>query len=287
MPGAAGTVAMPGTAGMAAPMAGNGAPLAGSVAMTAGMDALAGMGGMGGTDAPAGMGGTGMPMMREDLGMDAACTGAGTGGQPSDCQVVTIGDSYMEFGGIGTEYSLESISGRNYRNHAVAGTRILNGQIPGQYATAKAANPNIKTVIMTGGGNDIILDFFGNLIACQGAETEAALSPACIAALDEITVGVDDLMATMEADGVQDVFYVGYGHITANELSGTIERTKRVQGERCRDDDPTKTMRCHFVDPSDALGTMFGGDGIHPTDAGYDIIGTMVWERMQMEGALR
>jgi hypothetical protein len=133
----------------------------------------------------------------------------------------------------------------------------------------------------------VILDFFGNLIACQGAKTEADLSDACIQGLEEITVGVDELMATLESDGVKDVVYIGYGYVTNNELGGTIERTKRVQGERCRDDDPTKTMRCHFVDPSQQLIGMISGDGIHPTVAGYDVIAGMVWDRLVEEGARR
>ena len=202
--------------------------------------------------------------------------------------VITIGDSYMNLSvGSGIEYSLDKVTPTKYRHYAVSGTQILNGQIPGQYTSAKAANPDIKTVVMTGGGNDIILDFFGNLINCQGAKTEADLKPACVTALDKISAGVDKLIAEMAADGVKDVVYVGYGFVTSNELGGTIQRTIRVQMEKCLDNSATLRLRCHFVDPSQQLIGMIGADGIHPTVAGYDVIANMVWKRMQEEGVRR
>lgn len=260
------------TGGGATDVAGTGAAAGTSGTSNVDGGTVGDMGG-GATD---GGGGGQMMVPRTDLGQ----------GDGSD--VVTIGDSYMNLSaGSGIEFSLEKVSGRDYRNYAVPGTRILTGEIPSQYDAAKAENPDIKTVVMTGGGNDIILDFFGNLLACQGAKTEAELSPACITALDNITAGVDELINKMEADGVQDVVYIGYGFVTNNELGGTIERTKRVQGEKCRDDDPTRTIRCHFVDPSQQLIGYISGDGIHPTVEGYDIVGGMVWQRMQDEGVRR
>jgi hypothetical protein len=254
----------------------------GAGGVAGGLAGVGGVGGVGGEAGAAGMAGVAggvagsMAMPREDLGQ----------GDGND--VVTIGDSFMNLSlGSGIEFSLEKVSGRNYRNYAAPGTQVLNGQIPGQWTRAKNAGADIKSVIMTGGCNDIILDFFGNLLACQGAKTEADLSNACVAALEEITVGVTALMDTMETDGVLDVIYVGYGYVTNNELGGTIERTKRVQTENCRDDDPTKTMRCHWVDPSQQLIGKISADGIHPTVAGYDTIAEMVWQRMQDEGMRR
>jgi hypothetical protein len=38
----------------------------------------------------------------------------------------------------------------------VPGTLVLNEQIPGQYESAKIANKNIETVVITGGGNDTL-----------------------------------------------------------------------------------------------------------------------------------
>ena len=275
--GAAGSGTKPvatGAAGSTAPSGGAGTS-SGDAMGTAGM-----MGGEAGTSADAagttgGAAGTMGGDMREDQGE----------GDGQD--VVTIGDSYMNLNGVdGTEMSLDKITPTMYRPYAVPGTMILDGAIPSQWDQAKRANPNIKTVVMTGGGNDIILNL-GNLAACGGAATEADLSAGCLSALDDITAGVTDLINQLEKDGVQDVFYMGYAHVTFTELGGTLERTKHVQEMNCKDYDPARTIRCHFVDPADEIGTMIMGDGIHPTAAGYDAAAKKVYARMVSEGARR
>jgi hypothetical protein len=58
--------------------------------------------------------------------------------------------------GTGIQDSLRKVSGQRYRVYGVGGTQLLNGQIPNQYSQAKRDYPNIKTVIMTGGGNDLL-----------------------------------------------------------------------------------------------------------------------------------
>ena len=274
----AGMGAASGTAGAGMSTGSSGKPTTGNTASggstatgTGGMAAATG--GMTATDA-------GMPDDTDAMRMDE---GMGDGKD-----VITIGDSFMNLSvGSGIEFSLDKISPTKYRHYGVPGTQLLNGQIPSQYTAAKAANPDIKTVLMTGGGNDIILDFFGNLVACSGAKTEADLKPACTAALDKISAGADKMFAEMAADGVKDIVYIGYGYPTLNELGGTIERTKRIQAEKCVDNSPTLGVRCHFIDPSKELIGLISADGIHPTVAGYDVIAKMVWKRMMDEGVRR
>ena len=43
--------------------------------------------------------------------------------------------------------------------------------------------------------------------------------------------------------------------------------------------------RCHFLDSTVLDLTL--RDGIHPDDAGYDLIGQTVWKMMQDDGARR
>jgi len=245
---------------------------AGGATAGAGGD-TAGAGGEGG--AAGGTAGSMAGDMREDQGV----------GDGQD--VVTIGDSYMNLNGVdGTEESLDKITPTKYRHYAVPGTMVSDGAIPSQWDQAKRDNPDIKTVVMTGGGNDIILNLI-NLGSCSGAATEADLSQACLTALDGITAKVTELINQLEKDGVQDVFYMGYGRVTFAELGGTLERTRHVQEMNCLDYDPTRTIRCHFVDPADEIGTMIMGDGIHPTAAGYDKAAKKVFDRMVSEGARR
>jgi hypothetical protein len=49
----------------------------------------------------------------------------------------------------------------------------------------------------------------------------------------------------------------------------------------------TATPRCHFVDPVQQLMGKISGDGIRPTDEGYDILGKTVWDLMKAEGMRR
>ena len=48
-------------------------------------------------------------------------------------------------------------------------------------------------------------------------------------------------------------------------------------------------IRCHFVDPIGELAEPIPirADGIHPTAAGYDAVGQLVWDHMQAEGVRR
>jgi lysophospholipase L1-like esterase len=295
--GGAGTGVQPGTAGTGVA---SGAGAGGTMPVgTAGMGAgandpdMAGTGGDEPGDPGPGMAGTGGD--EPDPGM------AGTGGdEPGDPEpgedlgqgtgndVITIGDSYMKLNiASGTEISLERVSGRNYRNYAVAGTRVLNGAIPSQFTNAKRENVDIKTVVMTGGGNDIIQDLLGNLRACNGARTEEQLSAGCRSALERIAGAIDDLINQMGADGVKDVIYVGYGYATNWDLQGTIAWTRTVRNRNCNGAMWPSGIRCHFVDPAEQLIGMISADGIHPNNAGYDVIGRMVWDKMQQAGVRR
>lgn len=95
--------------------------------------------------------------------------------------VVFIGDSWMNLTGIaelgilppgfdllvyallppmGIQQSVVHASGnRPYRSYGVPGTMFLDGAIPAQYRRAREDDAAIRTVVMTGGGNDILLDF--------------------------------------------------------------------------------------------------------------------------------
>jgi hypothetical protein len=267
-PGIAGTSVSSGAggarAGQAAAVAGSSAPIgsgtAGVAAATAGTMALAGAGTLpiaGGTagaggSAAAGAGGglaSGIDPLnpdwskREDLGK----------GDGSD--VITIGDSWMDYigGGGGIQAGLDR-AGTNYRHYGLSATTLLSGQIPGQYTRAKSANPKILTVIMTGGGNDVM--FSGG---CNTAE-------ACEQSVAMIQAALDELWTEMAADGVKDVIYIQY-----SEDAGTAP-----QGTRPKETKPvpvclTGKITCHALATTDlVMGQLV--DGIHPAASANDRI---------------
>lgn len=212
--------------------------------------------------------------------------------------VVTLGDSYMRLpnafqqpGSEGVELSLEAAGGRTYRKFGYTGgsvlpptpVAILNNVIPNQFARARQQNPDIKTVVIAGGGNDLT-------DACNGPTTEAALSASCKTLLDQIDAACDALIAEMAAAGVRDVVWVGYGDTTTTGqrvFRGALDylRTKRMA--RCVANDPALGLRCHYVDNKGRPGLTTRSDGFHPDAAGYMLIGQAVWDRMVAEGVRR
>ena len=99
------------------------------------------------------------------------------------------------------------------------GTRLLDGVIPGQYAQAKRVNPDIETVIMTGGGNDILINGLSADCAAGGEQ--------CAAQLDKIGEGLRALWQQMADDGVRDVIHIQYSSDAGSGVKDSISRTLR------------------------------------------------------------
>ena len=222
-----------------------------------------------GTPSMSGSNDAGPEMPNGDGGMVMAAQEDLGKGDGSD--VVTIGDSWMSIitNGGGIEGGLDR-AGTSYRHYSVAGTLLLNGQIPGQYDQAKAINPNILTVIMTGGGNDIM---FSN-----GCATKEA----CTMAVQQIADGLDMLWSTMADDGVKDVIYIAY-----SKNAGTAPSDTRPDMAPIPKICTTGRIRCHSVDTTDLVGPTDTVDGIHPTLPACDAIAKRVMDLMESGGMRR
>lgn len=234
--------------GMAGAMASAGSPAAGSGEVTE----AAGAGAEGATG-----GAAADPLMPDwSMRMDE---GKGDGND-----VVTIGDSWMDYvgGGGGIEAGLDR-AGTNYRHFGLSATTLLSGQIPSQYTQAKNIDPNILTVIMTGGGNDIM--FSGG---CNTAE-------ACEESVAAIQAGLDELWTEMAADGVKDVIYIQY-----SADAGTAPRETRPKETKPVPICLTGKINCHVLPTTElVMGELV--DGIHPTYAANDRIAAALLEMME------
>lgn len=175
------------------------------------------------------------------------------------------------------QQSLVAASGQPYRTYGVPGTRLLDGAIPMQYEMALAENPDIKTVVVSAGGNDILQNPLA-LLDCL------AVGPMCMEVIDTVGQRYLEFRDQFEADGVQDVIVIAY---TRGTLLGAapIDYVYENLAPTCTQD---SVPRCHLVDPDEvAGGTMELRDGIHPTDANYDLLGQHIHDLMVERGIRR
>jgi hypothetical protein len=208
-------------------------------------------------------------------------------GKGDGSDVILLGDSWMsntlqiEGTGGGIAPALQQVSMQPYGNYAVQGTMMLMADtfgpaIPTQYPEAKAANPDIKTVVMTGGGNDIIQ----NATLQSDCQMGGAM---CKMTLDEIGDALNTLWTQMATDGVQDVVYVNY----AADV-GTVAPSLRGDGgvptpAICT----TGKIRCWEYDSTAAVMGQIAADGIHPLAAANTRMATEIYALMTSEGMRR
>jgi lysophospholipase L1-like esterase len=214
----------------------------------------------------------------------AAAPAAGSGGAPASSDehedlgmgdgsdVITVGDSWMSYAinGGGIETGLLAASGQRYRTYGVAGTMLLDEVIPNQYETAKRQNPDIKTVVMTGGGNDLLLT----------GMTAGGCGEGCKSTIDKVTQRLVEMWDEMAADGVQDVIYIEYSRGGTNEPG--VSYANEVIPPKCA----AAPVRCHFID-SDIFIMKQLIDGVHPTADGCQKLGKAAFDLMVEKGMRR
>jgi hypothetical protein len=278
----------PGTAAPAAMGKTGSAPPANAPTSSGGSAGQKGPGQPGPDSTPSGSAGTGNgkgdsgaapPPASGDAGTGSAPTGDGGPttpphgdlGKGDGSDVITIGDSWMSIvtNGGGIEGGLDR-AGTAYRHYAIAGTTLIGGDIPQQYARAKAANPKIATVIMTGGGNDVM--FSG------GCNTKEA----CAMSVQAIVDALDMLWTQMATDGVKDVIFIMYSANVGTAPMGTRPDMAAIP-PICL----TGKITCHSVPTTDLVGPGDSIDGIHPTLAACDRIAKSVMDLMQSTGIRR
>jgi lysophospholipase L1-like esterase len=201
-----------------------------------------------------------------------------------------IGDSYPALSGeIATH--LESLattagalaSGTSYRTYYVSGTNMSGGMppsIPAQFGEAVSANPDIKYVLMDGGGNDILL---GNS-ACITTQPPPA-SASCVTTVSDAITAATTLFGQMKSAGVEKVVYYFYPHLPTSGkpyVNDTIDYAYPLVQAACA----SAPLPCTFIDTRAAFEghpEYIGPDGIHPTTAGSDVIASLIWSAMQAQ----
>jgi hypothetical protein len=208
-------------------------------------------------------------------------------GKGNGSDVVLMGDSWMsntlqiEGTGGGISPALIQVSGQPYRNYAVQGVMLLQADafgpaIPTQYDQAKLVNPDIKTVVMTGGGNDIIQN------ASLQSSCQMATDP-CKQALAQMSQTLETLWSRMADDGVQDIVYIQY----ADDV-GTVDPSLRGdKGIKTPAVCSSGKVRCYSVDTTNAVMHQIAADGIHPLQAANARVAQLVFDLMVQQGMRR
>jgi lysophospholipase L1-like esterase len=305
-----GGVGNAGAAGMAGMyydgVAGGWAGAGGALPGGTGGSELAGTGGVGGSieagtgGLEAGTGGVAAGTGGTDAGTGGTDAGTGGGYMPpclqSPSQVVVIGDSYM------TMYPDTLVSprvaalaeadgalgaGETYRDYSVPGTSMATGEIPSQFTQAVQADPDIELMIMTGGGNDVLIG------ARQCLEPGSASDPACQQVIQDGIVTAQGLYDDAVAAGVSDVVYFFYPHIPASALltggapNEILDYAYPLVQAECEGAEAkyNGAIRCYFIDLRPVFGDTFQYinvvDGIHPTAPGADLIAEEIYRVMK------
>lgn len=203
-------------------------------------------------------------------------------------QVVTVGDSIFALSGKLQDF-LEERAGQTFRQYTLSGAELSGGAIAtsivDQYAIARNDNPNIETVVMDGGGNDILIPAI--LFDPYNCKTQwyqfGRLSSKCRNFIDDIYVEAVNLLNRMHADDVNKVVYLGYyytknGLLLLDSMEEAVDYGDRRLSQACR----FSAANCSFVDPRSTINDsdiIF--DGIHPNTRGSRKLADLVWPELQ------
>jgi hypothetical protein len=198
--------------------------------------------------------------------------------------VVTLGDSIFALSGEIHDY-LFAWAGENFRRYTVSGAELIGGivapSVYEQYATAKADDPNIDTVLMDGGGNDILLPAIAfDPYDCKTQWYEwGRLSGSCKSFIDDLYVDGVNLLNDMYADGVDKVIFLGYYHtkdalLFLDSLEEAVDYGDAKLAQACQN----SAVDCTFIDPRWTINDSdITSDAIHPTTSGSYKLANLIW----------
>jgi hypothetical protein len=200
-----------------------------------------------------------------------ACTPVDGPDGPADSPIVLLGDSiFAQSGEIKNE--LERLSGEQYRSYYVGGAELESSRvsnIPDQYDEAIGTNANIKTIILDGGGNDVQIG------AGSECGSSTGVSAACQNALQAPLAAADRLFSAMRADGVQNIIYMNFFYIQADNKKPAFD-WMHDQMEIL-----AKKHNCIIVDPMPYMNPGYiGFDNMHPNAEGSQMLAKLIWDAM-------
>ena len=209
------------------------------------------------------------------------CSGTAYVENADRMDVITLGDSIFDLNGQ-IQANLELMAGETFRDYTQSGAELSGGvlasAVDSQYASAKATDSNIETIVMNGGGNDLLIpavlfDPYG----CRTQWYRWKISQACINLINDQRVILTNLLNEMDADGVRNIVYLGYYELPRSNanLTQTLEYGNDSLGYACA---RGTIANCTFVDPRGTIpASSVESDNIHPTPNGSLILANQIW----------
>ncbi len=200
-------------------------------------------------------------------------------------EIITLGDSVFDKDGF-IQANLESWAGETFRdytkNAAELAGGILSNSVTRQYSDARDTDSNIETIVMNGGGNDILipakaLDPYG----CRTRWYRPNITNRCVRLVENTYVDAVDLLDDMANDGVSNVLYLGYYHPKGSDanLSQAVDTGNLYLEYACEvstNANCSFTASSHVMTPADIL-----DDDIHPNATGGNKLANLLWPKLQ------
>ena len=189
--------------------------------------------------------------------------------QPTADGIRMFGDSIFTSGGNMVERALEPLLQRAIDSHAVGGAVMW--QIRDQYKNAR--NYGARTVIMDGGGNDVL----GARGDCQNQ-----LTPNCKRIVDNAVALAKEMFVQMKDDGVENIVHMGC-HYPMNWNSGFVQAVDYsyvALDQACKE----SQANCVIVDTLEGFrgrSDLLEWDGVHPNWNGAQAFANSIWKVIQ------
>lgn len=213
------------------------------------------------------------------------CTGSPYVENADRNDVITLGDSIFDLNGV-IQDTLEAYAGETFRDYTQSGAELSGGafatSVVGQYADAKATDSNINTIVMDGGGNDILIP--ATLFDPYGCRTHWWRwnpSRSCVNLIADQYVTAVNLLNQMNSEGVDNVVWLGYYELPRGNanLTKALNIGDDYLGYAC---EVATNADCSFVDPRGTVpASQVEGDDIHPTPAGSVNLANQIWPVLQ------
>lgn len=223
-------------------------------------------------------------------GLLTACGGSSYTSEADNNQVITLGDSIFDLSDE-LQGNLEEYAGESFRKYTLSGAQLYNvgigvAPVVEQYAQAKLDNADIRTIVMDGGGNDILIPVVAQLdpYRCKTRWYQfGKLSSKCQEFIDDLYVDGVNLLNDMDNDGVENIIYLGYYYtknalLPLKSLKQAVDYGNETLSRACEN----STVACTFVDPrASIVNSDINFDGIHPSSSGSRKLADLIWPHLE------